>query len=199
MDIWMEVGLEKFSYYLYDCEEVILEQLERNTARACRWAETLPDDDPFECVFIGEDIAFKTGPMVRVSWLERHYFPRLARVIDALHGRGLEVMFHSDGNLNAIMDGLVGAGIDLLNPIEVAAGMDLADLHRRYPDLIFAGGIDVSALLPFGTPEQIRDAVVKAIDDTDGQLLVGSSTEVFNGVPLENYLAMRDAAVAYRF
>ena len=28
MGIWTEVGLEPFSYYLYDCEEVIVEQLD---------------------------------------------------------------------------------------------------------------------------------------------------------------------------
>jgi hypothetical protein len=199
MGIWEEVGLEAFSYYLYDCEEVIVEQLERNTAFACRWIEGLPQDDPFEAAFIGEDIAFKTGPMMRVAWLEREYFPRLARVIAALHARGKKAMFHSDGNLNAIMDGLVAAGIDALNPVEVSAGMDLADLHRRYPQLVFAGGIDVTNLLPFGTAHQVRDAVVRAIEETEGKILVGSSTEVFDAVPLENFLAMREAAMGYSF
>ena len=199
MGIWSEVGLEPFSYYLYDCEDVIIEQLECNTAHACRWIDGLPEDDPFECVFIGEDIAFKNGPMMQVVWLEKHYFPRLARVIASLHAKGKKVMFHSDGNLNAIMDGLAGAGIDALNPIEIMAGMDLADLHRRYPRLVFAGGIDVSHLLPFGTPQQVRDAVVKAIEDTEGQILVGSSTEVFSIVPLENFLAMRETAMGYGF
>jgi len=199
MNIWSEVGLEPFSYYLYDCEEIVVEQLERNTAFACRWIEGLPAHDPFECIFVGEDIAFKNGPMMRVAWLEQHYFPRLKQVIDAYHAKGKKVMFHSDGNLNAIMDGLVGAGVDALNPIEITAGMDLADLHRRYPRLVFAGGIDVSHLLPFGTPTQVRDAVVRAIEDTEGQILVGSSTEVFDIVPLVNFLAMREAAMEYRF
>jgi hypothetical protein len=197
MGIWTEVGLEQFSYYLYDCEELIVEQLELNTEYACRWIEGLPGDDPFEAAFIGDDIAFKTGSMISVEWLQEHYFPRLARVVTALHARGLKAMYHSDGNLNAIMDGLVEAGIDALNPIEVSAGMDLGDLHRRYPQLVFAGGIDVSHLLPYGTPEQIRDATVKAIEETAGRILVGSSTEVFSAVPLENFLAMREAAMGY--
>ena len=94
MGIWREVGLEEFSYYFYDCEAEIVEQLELNTERACRWIEGLPEDDPFEAVFIGEDIAFKGGPMMRVDWLEREYMPRMARVIAALHGRGLKVVFH---------------------------------------------------------------------------------------------------------
>jgi hypothetical protein len=199
MGVWEEVGLEAFSYYFYDCPEVIVAQLQANLQYACRWIEGLPEDDPFETVFIGDDIAFKGGPMMRVSWLEEHYFPRLARMIAALHARGLKAMFHSDGNLNAIMDGLVEAGIDALNPIEVTAGMDLADLHRRYPKLVFAWGIDVTHLLPFGTPGQVRDAVVEAIEDTEGQILVGSSTEVHNLVPVRNFLAMREAAMEYRY
>jgi hypothetical protein len=195
MAIWTEVGLEAFSYYLADCESVIVEQLELNTVQACAWAAGLPADDPFEAVFIGEDIAFHSGSLVSPRWLAREYYPRLQRVIAAMHARDKKVMFHSDGNLNQIMDGLVGAGIDILNPIEVAAGMDLADLHRRYPKLIYAGGIDVSHLLPFGTPDQVRAAVLRAIDDTEGQILVGSSTEVLNVVPLANYLALRDAVL----
>jgi hypothetical protein len=199
MAVWAEVGLEPFSYYLYDCEEVVVEQLEWNTEYACRWIEGLPADCPFECAFIGDDIAFKSGPVVQVKWLERHYFPRLARVCAALHAKDIKTMFHSDGNLNSIMEGLVGAGIDALNPVEICAGMDLADLHRRYPELVLAGGIDVSHLLPFGTPQQVRDAVVKAIEDTEGRILVGSSTEVFDVVPLKNFLTMREAAMDYRF
>ena len=199
MVIHTEIGLETFSFYLYDAEDCIIDQLERNTANACRWARALPDDDPFECVFIGEDIAFKGGPMINPAWLRKHYFPRLARVIAAFHETGRRVMFHSDGNLNLIMDDLVEAGIDVLNPIEIQAGMDLADLHRRYPRLFFAGGIDVSRLLPRGKPQEVRDAVVKAVDDTEGRILIGSCTEVGNDIPLDNFLAMRDAAIDYRY
>lgn len=198
MKTYQEVGLEMFCYYLCDCEEVIAEQLEMYTERACRWIAALPDDDPFEMLFIGEDIAFKTGPMVSPAWLRREYFPRLKRVIDAIHARGKKAMFHSDGNLNTIMDDLVAAGIDVLNPVEIMAGMNVEDLHRRYPKLIFAGAIDVSHLLPFGTPQQVKDAVVKTIEDAEGQILVGSSTEVIDRVPLANFLAMREVAMGYR-
>ena len=199
MGIYTEVGLEAFSYYLFDCEDVIVRQLELNTQFACRWAESLSPEDPFETVFLGEDIAFKTGPMVSPVWLKQHYFPRIARVVAALHAAGKHVMFHSDGNLNPVMDDLVETEIDALNPVEIGAGMDLADLHRRYPDLIYAGGIDASDLLPHGTKQQIASAVHRAIDETEGQILIGSSTEVFNIVPLDNYLALREAAIQYRF
>lgn len=197
MGVYLEVGIEQFSFFLADCEAVIIEQLERGTAMAERWIRSLPSDDPFETVFIGEDMAFKNGPMVHPDWLQEHYFPRLKRLVDSLHERGKKVMFHSDGNLNLVMDDLMGTGIDILNPIEVAAGMDLADLHRHYPSLIYAGGIDVSCLLPFGTPQQVNDAVVRAIEETEGKILVGSSSELMPTVPLANFIALREAVFNY--
>lgn len=195
--LYGEIGLNAFALYMYECPEVISDLLEYHTIRAIHFIRHLPPDHGIEGVFIGDDVAFKTATMFSPVFFEQEYFGRLARVVAAYHARGIKVIFHSDGNLNGIMDGLVAAGIDVLNPVEVAAGMDIADLHRRYPGLIFAGGIDVSQLLPLGTPQQVADAVVRAIEDAEGQIMVGSSTELQYVVPLENYLALRDTVLAY--
>lgn len=193
--IFGEVGLEAFSYYLADCPDIIEALLERNTLHAVRWIRHLPEDHGIEAGMLGDDIAFKTATLVRPAWLRKHYFPRLARVIAAHHARGIKVLFHSDGNLNAILDDLVAAGIDGLNPIEVLAGMDVAVIHRRHPRLFLCGGIDVSQLLPFGTPQQVRDAVRRAIEAAEGRIMIGSSTELNNDVPLANYLALRETVL----
>ena len=199
MGIISEIGLEEFSYYLADCPEIIDDLLELKTRKAVAFVEHLPDNHGIEAVFSGDDIAYKTGPMLSPGWFSTHYFPRAARIYETYHGRGIKVLFHSDGNLNSLMDGLVDAGIDGLNPIEVLAGMDVGDLHRRYPNLFFAGAIDVSGLLPFGKPEDIKEAVQRAIGDAEGQILIGSSTELQDVVPLANYLALRDACLEYAF
>jgi uroporphyrinogen decarboxylase len=173
--------------------------LERNTVRAIAWIEHLPADHGIEAGMLGDDMAFKSGPLLRPAWMRKHYFGRLARVIAAHHARGIKVLFHSDGNLNPILGDLVEAGIDGLNPIEVLAGMDVADIHRRHPRLFLCGGIDVSQLLPLGAPAQVREAVERAIAAAEGRLMVGSSTELNNEVPLANYLALRDAVLDFRF
>jgi hypothetical protein len=98
-----------------------------------------------------------------------------------------------------VLDGLVEAGIDGLNPIEVLAGMDVRDLHRRYPRLFFCGAIDVSQLLPRGTPGEVYDTVVRTIDVAEGRIMVGSSTELTDDVPLENYLALRQAVLDHPY
>ena len=61
-----------------------------------------------------------------------------------------------------------------------------------------AGGIDVSQLLPFGKPQEVKDAVKKAIDNAEGRIMIGSSTEVHNEVPLENFIALREAVLEYK-
>ena len=195
MGIYGEIGLEAFSYYLADCPEITIEMLERNTISAITVAEHYPLDHGIVVGMLGDDIAYNSGPILSPTWLRANYFPRLARVIDAWHARGVKVLFHSDGDLNLILEDLVEAGIDGLNPIEVLAGMDIGDIHRRYPNLFMAGGIDVSQLLPFGSPQDVKDAVRRAIDAAEGRLMVGSSTELNNDVPLENYLALREVVL----
>jgi uroporphyrinogen decarboxylase len=193
--IFGEVGLEHFSYYLADCPGLIDELLESHTLRTLAWIEHLPPDHGIEAVFCGDDIAFKTGPFLRPAWFAEHYYDRTARVCSAYHARGIKVLFHSDGNLNVILDGLVEAGIDGLNPIETLAGMDVDDIHRRHPDLFMAGAIDVSQLLPLDSPQAVYDTVRRTIDAAQGRIMIGSSTELHNEVPLENYLALRQAVL----
>jgi len=199
MGIFGEVGLEQFSYYLADCGDVIDELLECNTVAAETWIAHLPDDHGLEAVFVGDDMAFKSGPLVAPAWLDEHYFPRFSRVTGAWHAKGVKVLFHSDGNLMPILDRLVEAGIDGLNPIEVLAGMDVAEIHRRHPKLWMTGGIDVSQLLPFATPQQVADAVKRTLDAAGGRIMIGSSTELQYTVPLENFLAMRQAVLDYSY
>jgi uroporphyrinogen-III decarboxylase len=93
------------------------------------------------------------------------------------------------------MDDLIATGIDGLNPLEVLAGMTPRAVRERYPDLVLTGGIDVSQLLVYGTPEEVRAACRDAIDATGGRgYLIGSSTELHWEVKLENAIAMIDTA-----
>jgi len=193
------IGLEQFSFFLADYPGLVSEYLESSTERAIRYVKGVRDLTPVGVYMLGEDIAFKTATMFSPAFLRREFLSRLGRIVAAMHDGGTKVMFHSDGNLMAILDDLVATRIDLLNPIEVMAGMDIAEIHRRVPKLILVGGIDVSELLPRGTPEQIRAAVHKAIADSEGRIMPGSSTELQYVVPLENYLAMREAIHGIRY
>ena len=60
---------------------------------------------------------------------------------------GLPVIMHSCGYVEPLLPGMIDAGIDCLQVIEVKAGMDLLKLHRTYGNQIaFMVGIDVRTL-----------------------------------------------------
>jgi uroporphyrinogen-III decarboxylase len=115
-------------------------------------------------------------------------------LVAAWHEHGIKVIYHSDGNLWAILEDFRQAGIDGINPLEPLSTMYAGDIHQAYPQWVLMGGIDVSQLLPFGTEAEVRSTVRKTIADAakTGRLWIGSSTEVHPAAKLENVLAMWD-------
>ncbi|MBI2190392.1 MAG: hypothetical protein HYU36_00230 [Planctomycetes bacterium] len=192
--IYTRWGLESFCYALADEPGLFSRYWELQTELCVRRIACLDISDLVCGVFCGEDIAYKSGTLFSVHLLRREYFPRLRRIVEAYHRQALPVMFHSDGNLMPVLDDLVGCGIDLLNPIEVLAGMKPAEIRRRHPRLVLAGGMDVSQLLPFGSAGEVAAATRRLIEDAGPGVLVGSSTELHNLVPLANFQAMAESA-----
>ena len=93
------------------------------------------------------------------------------------------------------LDDLVAAGIDALNPLEVLAGMTVEAVRERHSQLVLTGGVDVSQLLPLGTPEEVRTACRRNIAAARARgYLLGSSTELHWEVKLENAIAMFETA-----
>jgi hypothetical protein len=188
-------GLEIFSYLWADHRELAqrwMRGLERRRGRGIELAAH-PDTSPLAIIY--SDIAYHDRLMFsRETFTEMRFFDDVAGICALCHQRGLSVIFHSDGNFEPILPDLVACGVDGINPIEKAAGMDVYAIRRRYPQLILAGGVDVTHLLPFGTPEQVRRETRRIIEETgsEGRLLIGSTTELGNDVPLANYLAFHE-------
>jgi uroporphyrinogen decarboxylase len=69
--------------------------------------------------------------------------------------------------------------------------MDIYEIRCKYPKLILVGGVDVTNLLRTGSCYEVRMETRKVIQKVgaEGRLMIGSSTEVGNDVPLDNYLA----------
>ncbi len=82
-------------------------------------------------VILGEDIAYGKGTYVAPGALRELYFPVLTALARDVRGFGLAVFFHSDGNLNAVLDDLVDAGLDGIQGLEPEAGMDLDQTWAR--------------------------------------------------------------------
>ncbi len=191
-------GLEIFSYLWADERELTLRWMRALELGRSMYIETAAHADNCQLAVIYSDVAYKQRLMFsREMFQEMGFFDDVAGICDQCHKKGLTVIFHSDGYIMDIMSDLIAAGIDGVNPIEIAAGMDVYELRKLYPNLILAGGLDVTHLLPFGTPDEVRKETRRMINEvgSEGRLLIGSSTELENNVPLENYLAFHDEAM----
>jgi uroporphyrinogen decarboxylase len=155
--------------------------------------------DALDLVFISDDIAGQTNLLMSPDSWRRHLQPRMARWCKLVHDHGLKVFYHTDGAAEALIGPLIECGIDVLNPIQhVCPGMEPAALKRKYGDrIIFHGGVDNQKVLPFGTPDDVRNEVrlLKRTLGGDGQGFICSSCHnVQAGTPVENILAMVEEA-----
>ena len=189
------VGLEILSYLWADHYDLLLRWINVHRRLTLKSIEVMGHAETSPLAMIYCDVAYNKGPMYSGEMFRRlGFWDEIEEICHTCHEKGLHVIFHSDGNIMDMLADLVAAGIDGVNPIEKAAGMDIFEIRRRYPALNLVGGVDVTHLLPSGSPEEVRRETRKIITETgaNGRLLIGSSTELGNDVPLDNYLAFHD-------
>ena len=186
------MGLELFSYAMFDRPDEVQRLQDGFSRQSVAVAELAAAERLAPLFFIGDDIAYKDKLMFSPDYLRRTCVRMIAAMCEPLNRAGIQVVFHSDGNLNDILDDLVEAGIAGINPIEPLAGMDIGQLKRRYGKrLILVGNVDCSVVLPLGTRDQVIEATRACLRAAapGGGHFIGSSSELTPATPLENALA----------
>lgn len=149
-------------------------------------------------IFIYDDMAHNLGPMFSPRSFEKVFLPAYRRMVRAYKGAGARYVFlHSDGDVRPILDMLVDAGIDGLNPLERRANMDIVHVRERYPDLILIGGMDNTDTLINGPVERVVAEAQEIIDlGRDGGVIIGTHS-VSPEIPLEHFCVYRDTCLNY--
>jgi hypothetical protein len=91
--------------------------------------------------------------------LWRDFFKPLYKgYCDLIHSKNKHAFFHSDGHIEPIYPDLIEVGVDAINSQLFC--MNMEDIGNKYKGMItFWGEIDRQHILPFGTKEQVADAV----------------------------------------
>ena len=164
-----------------------------------RWlAAASGEFDMFRC---GDEIGSNTVMHLSPAAWRSFHKPQLHRVFAVAKRHGLIVWFHCCGCCRPVLDDLVEIGVDLWDPVPgYVAGNDQAELKRLYGDLLcFVGGVDQPNVLVKGTVQQVRDEVRRCLDifAPGGGYILGPSQCLTDDVPLENAIAMYEAAVEF--
>lgn len=152
-----------------------------------------------DIIKIGDDLGTQESLMISPKMYREMLKPIHEDFISFIKERThAKIFFHTDGDVEPLIEDFIEIGVDILNPIQTSAGKmaDLESLKSRYGDrIVFCGAIDTHRVLPFGTPDDVRQEVKRVIKalGPGGGFMLGAVHTVMNDVPAENVLAMVDA------
>ncbi len=99
-------------------------------------------------VWFYEDMGFKQRPFMSPDMYRELIMPAHKKTIDYAHSLGLPVIMHSCGFIEPLLPGMIEAGIDCLQVLEVKAGMDPIRVKKQFgDDIVIFGGMDARNLV----------------------------------------------------
>ena len=156
--------------------------------------------DRIQVVWIsGTDFATQRGLFMSPNTFRDLYKPYYKRINDWVHkNTNWKTFYHTCGCVNDLLDDLAEMGVDCLNPVQFSAmepnGMSPQRLKDEYGSrfTLWGGGVDTQRVLPFGTPDEVREQVAERVRilNKDGGFIFNTIHNVVANVPAENLIAM---------
>lgn len=152
-----------------------------------------------DVILFGDDLGAQNGPQISPRMYREFFQPREAIMWSrAKQLANVKVMLHCCGAVRPLLPGLIEAGLDAINPVQISCrGMEAEALKRDFgSELTFwGGGCDTQSVLPQRTPDQVRAHVLKQCEAmaTDGGFVFQQVHNIMANVPPENIVAMYGA------
>jgi len=170
----MAYNIPQFHRLLKIVHEFYLEDI-RN------WCKTNVDG-----IFFMDDWGANKALLISPEKWREVFKPLYKDYCDIIHSAGKFAFYHTDGFTEPIYNDFIDVGIDAINSQLFV--MNIEELGKRYKGKItFWGEIDRQHILPFGTPEDVKKAVLhvrKVLDDGSGGVIAhcewGKSVSIAN-------------------
>lgn len=140
-------------------------------------------------ILFAEDLGINTGLMFSPQVYDQVLFPEHRRLGDYLHATDIHYFIHTDGDVRKLIPRLIDAGVQVLQPMEAKAGLDVRKLKLEYGDhLSFMGNIDVQKMS--GTKEEMEVEIRSKLEiaKKGGGYIYHSDHSVPPTVDYEQYL-----------
>jgi uroporphyrinogen decarboxylase len=161
---WRLRGLENFLIDLARRPDWAHFLLDRLAELARRNAETLARAG-VDVLSLDDDVGMPGGMMISPATWREFFKPRLVGIIEAARviRPQLRVLYHSDGQIEPILDELVEIGVNAINPVQ-PEHMDAVRVRKRFgPRLALWGTIGRQTTFSFARPDAIRREVEERI------------------------------------
>jgi uroporphyrinogen decarboxylase len=162
------MGVENLCLAFYDQPKLVEKMMSQRADVIIAITERILNDTDIDIFAFWEDMAYNAGPLIGPDLYRRFALPHYKRVCDWLRGRSVEFIgLDSDGDVSQLIPVWLDAGINVLWPFEVAAGMDVCAVRKEYGhDLALFGGIDKRAVATGGeTMRKEVNRVMPLVED----------------------------------
>jgi uroporphyrinogen decarboxylase len=97
----------------------------------------------FDMVHIWEDMSGKQGSLISPKMVQDFMLPNYKRIALFCKDNNIPILsVDTDGNVDELVPLFMSAGVNFIFPFEVAAGSDILEFRKKYPELAIMGGID---------------------------------------------------------
>ena len=183
------MGDEAACVAYYDDPELMKDIIQTMSDCAHETISRITDKMTVDHIAVHEDMAGKSGPLVGPALVKEFISPYYRRIWDLASSRGAKLFSQdSDGNMNALMETFIEAGVNVFHPMEPAAGMDIVELRKKFGKrAAFKGGIDKHVLRK--NKEDIKRELEYKLQPLmrEGGTVFGLDHRIPNGTPIENY------------
>lgn len=183
----------EFSYWLFDKPQEAHETAKKRVDAAVERAKRLFDAG-VDCFILCSDYCFNQGPFLSPRMFREFVTPYLAENIRRIKELGAWVIKHTDGDIMPIIDQLVECEPHGLHSLDPMAGVDIAEVKKRYGHRLCLIGNVNCALLQTGTPEEMEASARYCLEHgkPGGGYIYSTSNCVYRGLPLENYMRIHE-------
>jgi uroporphyrinogen decarboxylase len=160
--------------------------------------------DIVDIIKFGDDLGTNTGPFMPVEIYRKFFRHRHKEMCDYVRKNSrAHTMLHCCGGIYELIPELIGAGFEILNPVQINAyGMEPVRLKREFGDAItfWGGGCDTQSVLNMASPGKVKDHIKRNIEifSRGGGFVFTTVHNILSDVPVENIIAMYDAFREFR-
>ena len=199
---WYLRGLENLLFDLANNLDFVEELLDRTMHHSLVLSKELVEMG-VDILWWGDDVGVESGPIMQPDLFRRLLVPRYAQAFTELRrlNKNLKIAFHTDGSVEWALDDLVGAGVNIINPLQPDTN-DVAEVKRRYGKrLTVWGNVDTRTIMSKGTASDVVEEVKRVIgllSPGGGHILSSNHTIQATPRAVENTIAFYWAADGFR-
>lgn len=152
----------------------------------------------YQALHFADDWGTQDNLMISPRIWRSFFKPVYKEMFSKVKSAGLDVWFHSDGNITKILPDLIDLDVDVLNCQSSVIGLEIA--HEYAGRICFRTDLDRQKIMPYASPIRVKEHVFEVFEvlgASDGGIVAGG--EISEDVPLENIRAMYEAFMEYKY